>query len=91
MIIFEILHLNTPYTEIGKSFEVSRNIVEGILPQMNEFDESYNPIIKLYHQCVSYDPKDRPTTKLLITNLSVLLKLPKSASAHKKKPQINVH
>lgn len=61
MIIYELLALQTPYSELENSFDISAKILAGERPVLRCLPPEYFPYVNLHQLCTSKAPEDRPT------------------------------
>lgn len=61
MIIYELLALQTPYSELESSFDISSKILAGERPKLPALPPEYFPFVNLHLLCTSKAPEDRPT------------------------------
>lgn len=73
MLIFELLSLELPYSEIKKTWLISDAIVKGVLPKLpDNLGEEYSKIVDLFKSCVSKEPSLRPNAVELVTTITEL-------------------
>ena len=83
MIIFELLALRLPYLEVKQNWRISQCIVEGIAPELPGFAETqeYQPLVRLFKKCTSFDPSNRPNASKLKAKLKLLSDTSKEQSS----------
>ena len=76
MIIFELLTLQMPYSEVKQNWKVSQLIIDGISPELPSHAETtqYQPLVTLFHKCTSRNPLNRPNASKLRIRLKALSK-----------------
>jgi len=73
MIIFELLFLDTPYSECENSYEITENILNGNPPQQPfTLGAEYNSYIHMFRACTLKQASTRPTSSDLITMIKQL-------------------
>jgi len=60
MVLYELITLQIPYHETNL-FDVKQQILSKILPPLKIVNNIYQPIVKLYQDCVQFDPSSRPS------------------------------
>ena len=80
MIIFELLFLKLPYTEVQKSYLISKYIIDGTPPKMEELGTEYTVFVDLFNRCISKNPEDRPSSKSLFQIIENLRKSESNSS-----------
>lgn len=76
MIAFELLTLELPYTEIPKTWLISKAIIEGVPPALpKDLDSSYGDIVALFYSCISFNPTLRPKSAAVLAKLQLLAQI----------------
>lgn len=76
MIVFELLFLNSPYSECENSYDITKKIISGIPPaQPFELGVEYAPFLSLFKSCTSSPAINRPSSVQL---LNIIKQLPSS-------------
>mmetsp|Transcript_18155 Transcript_18155/g.51206 ORF Transcript_18155/g.51206 Transcript_18155/m.51206 type:complete len:532 (+) Transcript_18155:93-1688(+) len=60
MVIFEILALQLPYSELPP-FRITTNILQGISPKLPALGTEYDALVDLFKTCTAREPSKRPT------------------------------
>lgn len=68
MIIFELLYLDSPYSECENSYQISELILSNTPPEEPfSLPEEYLPFSQLYKACTLFKPISRPNSQELLT------------------------
>mmetsp|Transcript_4995 Transcript_4995/g.6085 ORF Transcript_4995/g.6085 Transcript_4995/m.6085 type:complete len:115 (-) Transcript_4995:7-351(-) len=87
MILFELLFLDSPYSEIENSYEITQNIIAGVPPvQPITLSPEYQQYVDLFQTCTASSPAARPTSRNLVEMIKQLPDKKRHSAPHATKP-----
>jgi len=72
MILYELLTLKIPYYDVDY-IRRQAIVLSGIPPNTSDIPEDYDPIVKIFLECIAFNPDNRPDAKTLRTKLTAEL------------------
>ena len=74
MVLYELMTLRTPYEELPKVWDIYTAVETGQRPLMlpEEIARYDEQLVTLYHQCINYNPDERPSLYSIMRVLNAL-------------------
>ena len=69
MIVYELLTLERPYSNLQSIAEISQRILRHELPYLPTLPNEYDILVQIMKQCLSADPQDRPNLQQIKKSL----------------------
>ena len=72
MVIYELLALDLPYSEL-RAFDIAETILRGEAPPLPPLSSEFDCLVDLHKDCIKKNPKERPSSRHLFSRLESIL------------------